>query len=80
MVKDGEFVIVPVNAVLYSNNRDVLRAAALAGRGVADQPTFLVGPDIAVGRLRTVLDRFPQPDFATSSPGALATNRNGTGS
>jgi DNA-binding transcriptional LysR family regulator len=39
------------------------RAAALGGRGVADLPTFLVGPDIAAGRLRIVLGRFPQPDF-----------------
>ncbi|MBV8330181.1 MAG: hypothetical protein JOZ61_06915, partial [Verrucomicrobia bacterium] len=51
---------VPINAVLCSNNGDALRAAALAGRGVADLPTFLVGPDIAAGLLRTVLARLHQ--------------------
>ena len=61
IVRDGEAASVPVDSVLCSNSGDVLRAAALAGRGVAFLPTFLVGPDIEAGRLRTVLDRFPQP-------------------
>lgn len=72
-MKDGEPLSVPVNAVLCSNNGDVLRAAALAGRGVADLPTFLVGPDVAAGRLMTVLDRFPQPDFGVHA--LYASNR-----
>jgi DNA-binding transcriptional LysR family regulator len=73
IMKDGEPVSVAINAVLCSNNGDVLRAAALAGRGVADLPTFLVGPDVAAGRLRTVLDRFPQPDFGVHA--LYASNR-----
>jgi DNA-binding transcriptional LysR family regulator len=47
-----------VNAVLCSNNGDVLRAAALAGRGIALLPTFLAGPDIASGRLSRVLEGY----------------------
>ena len=40
-----------------------MRAAALTGLGIAELPTFLIGPDIEVGRLKTVLDRYPQPAF-----------------
>jgi hypothetical protein len=36
-------------------------------------PTFLVGPDIGAGRLMTVLDRFPQPDFGVHA--LYASNR-----
>jgi len=59
--RDGEAVSVPINSVLCSNSGDVLRAAALSGRGIALLPTFLVGRDIESGALQTVLDRFPQP-------------------
>ena len=61
IVVHGEPIAAPINSVLCSNNGDVLRAAALAGLGIAELPTFLVGPDIEAGRLKTVLDRFPQP-------------------
>ena len=62
IVRNGEAAMVPIHSVLCSNNGDVLRSAALSGRGVAILPTFLVGPDIEAGRLETVLDRFPQPE------------------
>jgi len=61
IVRDGEAISVPIDSVLCSNSGDVLRAAALSGRGVAFLPTFLIGRDIESGALRTVLDRFPQP-------------------
>jgi len=50
---------VPINATLCSNNGDVLRAAALHGNGITLLPTFLIGPDIAAGRLSVVLPDFP---------------------
>jgi DNA-binding transcriptional LysR family regulator len=56
--KDGEDLVVPVTSILCSNNGDVLRAAALAGRGITSLPTFLVGPDIKAGRLRLVLGAY----------------------
>ncbi len=56
---DGDVVSVPVNAVLCSNNGDVLRAAAVNGNGITLLPTFLVGPDIAAGRLSAVLPDHP---------------------
>lgn len=55
----GETVSVPINAVLCSNNGNILHAAALAGHGIALLPTFLVGPDIRAGRLETALDDHP---------------------
>ncbi|RBP17615.1 DNA-binding transcriptional LysR family regulator [Roseiarcus fermentans] len=73
IVRDGEAVMVPVQSVLCSNNGDVLRSAAVNGRGVAFLPTFLVGPDIAAGRLQTVLDRFPQPELGVHA--LTASNR-----
>lgn len=57
---DGdETVQVAVNSTLCSNNGDILRAAALAGHGIAALPTFLVGPDIREGRLSVVLPKHP---------------------
>ncbi len=45
-----------------ANNGDALRAAALAGLGVALLPTFIVGEDLRRGRLETVLEEFePEP-------------------
>jgi DNA-binding transcriptional LysR family regulator len=49
----------------------VLRAAALAGQGIALLPTFLVGADIAAGRLQALLPDHPLPDlgiFALYAP------------
>jgi DNA-binding transcriptional LysR family regulator len=40
---------------LRCNNGDLLRSAALRGLGLAQLPTFIVGPDIARGALQTVL-------------------------
>jgi len=51
---DGE-VSVRVSGSLRANNGDALRAAALAGLGIAVLPSFIVGPDLAAGRLQAVL-------------------------
>jgi DNA-binding transcriptional LysR family regulator len=58
MTRNDEPVSVPINSILCSNNGDVLRAAALAGQGITELPTFLVGPDIKAGRLKIVLRAF----------------------
>ncbi len=55
LTRDGETITVPVNSRLCSNNGDVLRSAALSGIGITSLPTFLIGPDIAAGRLKVVL-------------------------
>jgi DNA-binding transcriptional LysR family regulator len=62
---DGaETIGVPVASYLCSNNGDVLREAALAGNGITALPTFIVGPDLTVGRLVLVLPDHPPPALA----------------
>ena len=62
--RNGEAINVPVNAVLCSNNGDVLRAAAICGRGIALLPSFIAGPDIAASRLQIVMEEYSPPDAA----------------
>jgi DNA-binding transcriptional LysR family regulator len=54
---------VTVAGRLRSNNGDVLRMAAVRGVGLAQLPTFIVGPDLARGRLKAVL--VPYEDRST---------------
>ena len=62
LTRDGAEIVVPIASCLCSNNGEVLRAAALAGNGIALLPTFIVGPDVKAGRLRVVLAEFaPAP-------------------
>src|SRR5262249_50384374 len=55
LTNGADTVSVPVTSCMCSNNGDVLRAAALHGNGIVLLPTFLIGPDIAAGKLRIVL-------------------------
>ncbi len=69
--RDGVVMNVTINSVLCSNNGDVLRAAALVGRGITALPTFLVGPDIKDHKLRLVLPDYPPTElgiFALYAP------------
>ena len=52
---------VRIDGGLRANNGDVLREAALAGMGIVLQPDFVVGADLAAGRLRRVLDDWMAP-------------------
>jgi len=61
--RGGQVSAVTVNSCLCSNNGDVLRAAALNGNGIVLLPTFLVGPDIAAGRLAVVLPEWSPGDL-----------------
>jgi DNA-binding transcriptional LysR family regulator len=64
-------VTVQFTATLCSNNGEVLREAALAGNGIAYLPTFIVGRDIAAGRLKLLLPNFPPAElgiFALYAP------------
>ncbi len=49
---------VKVNGAFLANNGDAIRLAALAGRGLALQPTFIVGDDIRAGRLQLLLQDY----------------------
>lgn len=64
LTHDNAVITVPITSCLCSNNGDVLRAAALAGNGIAKLPTFLVGTDIQADRLKLVLPDYPPTTFA----------------
>jgi len=49
---------VQVTGSFLANSGDAIRLAALAGRGLALQPTFIVGDDIRAGRLQRVLQDY----------------------
>ncbi|RUO97414.1 LysR family transcriptional regulator [Hyphomicrobium sp.] len=55
LTEKGEPISIAIGACLSSNNGDVLRDAAVQGIGIANLPTFIVGDDIATGRLMSVL-------------------------
>ena len=59
----GTVLTVPIAACLSSNNGDTLRDAAIKGIGIARLPSFLVGADIAAGRLAVVLPDHPPQDL-----------------
>jgi DNA-binding transcriptional LysR family regulator len=60
---DGEhFVSVPWT--LCVNNAEVLKQAALAGRGIALLPTFIAGTTLDDGTLVPVLDKYHAPEIA----------------
>jgi DNA-binding transcriptional LysR family regulator len=55
---------VPVSCVLWSNNGEVLRDAALAGRGIALLPDFIAEAALSAGRLVEVLPAWRPADLA----------------
>jgi DNA-binding transcriptional LysR family regulator len=59
----AETVAVQITSALCSNNGEVLRTSALAGNGIANLPTFFIGPDIAAGKLVQVLPDNPPPEL-----------------
>jgi DNA-binding transcriptional LysR family regulator len=66
--RDGaETLDVPVSGKFSASNGDAIRLAAMAGSGLALQPTFIVGDDIREGRLQRVLE-----DFEVESMGLYA--------
>lgn len=62
LTENGAAISVPIAACLSSNNGDTLRDAAVKGIGIARQPSFIVGSDIAAGRLVVVLPEYPPLD------------------
>jgi DNA-binding transcriptional LysR family regulator len=49
---------------LCTNNAEVLRDAAVQGRGVALLPTFIAGADFQQGRLATILPGYQAPEIS----------------
>ena len=46
---------------VQANSGEALRDAAIAGLGLVQLPLFIVGPAIATGQLRVVLEDHPAP-------------------
>ncbi|MCP3467725.1 LysR family transcriptional regulator [Bradyrhizobium sp. CCGUVB23] len=61
--KDGDHWIQP-SWTLCVNNAEVLRDAAVAGRGIALLPVFIGEDALQTGRLRTCLDDYHAPPLA----------------
>ena len=61
--KDGDHWIQP-EWTLCVNNAEVLRDAAIAGRGIALLPTFIAGASLRTGALRRFLDDYSAPPLA----------------
>ena len=55
LVDSGKPAAKSVGSYMASNNGDVLRDAAIAGIGISLLPEFIVGADVAAGRLRSIL-------------------------
>jgi DNA-binding transcriptional LysR family regulator len=64
---DGSALQVVVAGRLSANSGDALRVAALHGLGLANLPTFIVGPDLQSGALASVLDAFVAQDLSISA-------------
>lgn len=62
-MKDGQTHLVSVAGTFRANNGDVIRTAALAGHGLIMQPDFIIGADIAAGRLVPVLPEYKVPSI-----------------
>ena len=63
--RDGERIVQRVRGSVRANNGDLLRALAVAGQGIILQPVFIVGGEIASGKLVPILREFePAPRTA----------------
>jgi DNA-binding transcriptional LysR family regulator len=60
---DGEHWI-PIPWTLCTNNAEVLRDAAVAGRGIALLPTFIAGANLQSGALRAILPDYQAPGLS----------------
>lgn len=63
LTRGEETITVPVASQLCSNNGEILRAAAIAGNGIAKLPTFIVGADIREGRLEVLMPDYPPTEL-----------------
>jgi DNA-binding transcriptional LysR family regulator len=59
--RGGESLAVKVKGTLTANNGEALTEAAVSGLGIVYQPAFIIGGDIAAGRLRPLLADWGTP-------------------
>lgn len=63
-VRDGKTNTVRVKGRLDANNGDLLREAAIAGMGIIEQPSFIVGDAIRQKKLVPLLPDYDRPKLA----------------
>lgn len=63
LVDSGKISKKSVGSCMASTNGDVLRDAAVAGIGITLLPEFIVGPDVAAGRLRSIMPKHVPADL-----------------
>ncbi|MFD2192062.1 LysR family transcriptional regulator [Pistricoccus aurantiacus] len=56
-----------INCVMWANNAEPLRDAAINHQGIAMLPTFIAGEALQGGQLRTLLDDHPPSDITLSA-------------
>jgi DNA-binding transcriptional LysR family regulator len=56
-----------INCVMWSNNGEILKNAAIADQGIALLPTFIVGEALQAGQLRTVLTDYTPSEILLSA-------------
>ncbi|MEO1671491.1 MAG: LysR family transcriptional regulator [Cyanobacteria bacterium J06631_2] len=61
LIKSDREYRVTVKGVLCSNNGEVLKDAAVMGLGVALLPTFIIQPELDLGRLVQVMEEYQPP-------------------
>ncbi|RJS25822.1 LysR family transcriptional regulator [Corallococcus sp. H22C18031201] len=59
---DGQESVVRVSGRLTASNGELLRVALLKGLGVSLTPSFLIGEDVAAGRLVRLLPEYAPPE------------------
>ena len=59
---DGPLVV-PITGPIRADNGDIIRLAALSGAGILFQPHFIVGADLAAGRLVQLLPQWQSADL-----------------
>ena len=59
----GGTTVAHIAGPVRADNGDIIRLAALAGAGIAFQPLFIVGADLAAGRLQRVLPDWQSPEM-----------------
>jgi DNA-binding transcriptional LysR family regulator len=63
LLEGGKVSAKAVGCAMASNNGDVLRDASVSGVGIALLPEFIVGPDVAAGNLRPIMNQHVPPDL-----------------
>ncbi|MEO0412745.1 MAG: LysR family transcriptional regulator [Pseudomonadota bacterium] len=61
---DGKPILVQASGIISANNGEVLREAALDGKGVISGPSFLSGEAIREGKLVQILSDYRQEEFS----------------